>query len=67
MPPQQQHPALDVVDDDAARRLRHPKDVMLEPSAALAGNLDVDERQPNPFAVVQGPLTMQRPAHASTV
>ena len=50
MTPQQQHTALGIAHDGSRSLVRHPDDVMLEPLAA--GNLHVDERETDPFAVV---------------
>ena len=50
-----------VLDDDAGRRRRHADDVVLE--AAAARQLDVDERQTDPVAVVQRSLAVDGPPH----
>src|SRR4051812_10557170 len=61
--PQQQHAAFGVVDDGAAGRRGHPQDVMVEPT--MARDLDVDERQAHPLAVVDRPLPVDDPPHSA--
>ena len=61
VPPQQQHTAFGIVDDGSGRHVRHPYDVVLE--ALAARQLDVDQRQTDPLAVVDHPLAVHRPPH----
>ena len=45
-----------------AALVRHPHDVMLE--ALAVGDLDVDEHEAHPLALVEAPLAVHRPSHA---
>ncbi len=65
MPPQQEHTAFRVVDDRARRLVRQAHDVVFE--ALAAGNLDVDQDEANPVAVVQNSLSVYLPAHRPRV
>ena len=62
VPPQQQHAALGIAHDGARRVARHADDVMLE--ALAVGDLDVDEHEAHPLALVEAPLAVHRPSHA---
>src|SRR5581483_3360886 len=59
--PEQQQPAVGVVHDGPGGLVGHPHDVVLE--SLPAGQLDVDEHEPHPFTVVDGPFPVHRPAH----
>ena len=60
--PQQQHPAVGIAHDRARGLIGHPHDVMLE--ALAAGDLDVDEHEPDPLALVETSLAVHRPSHS---
>ena len=62
MAPQQQHAAIGIAHDRARGVVRHPHDVVLE--AFAAGDLDVDEHEPDPLAVVETALAVHRPPHS---
>ena len=61
VPPDEQHPTVWVADDRPGRRLWVANDVVVEPLAAR--DLDVHQHEPEPLRVVEGPLTVDRPAH----
>ena len=63
MPPQQQHAAVGIAHDRARGLVGNPDDVMLE--ALAIGDLHVDEREPNPLAVVEISLAVHGPTHPS--
>jgi len=50
VPPEQQHAAVGIVDDHTGGLGRHPQHVVFEPGSAR--QFDIDEREPQPLAVV---------------
>ena len=59
--PQQQHTTIGIVDHDTGRVARHAQHVVLE--ALAARQLDVDERQVHPLALVDRAFAVHGPLH----
>src|SRR5438309_5666523 len=60
--PEQQDPALRVAHHHTRGRSRHAHDMVLE--AFTARDLDIDEAQVDPIALVHGTLALNVPAHS---
>ena len=65
MAPQQQQAPVRIVHDGSGGLVGETHDVVLEP--VLARDLDVDEYEADPVALVDRSLTVHRPAHASNL